>query len=224
MKKIFIYFLFIFFIFNIEGKGATFTYEETSRVLERCANVKFLTGLFFKIIPGWGKNAEEPYENTIQNDKQIQYYIKKYPINLMQHKNEINKKFEDLNKAYFEAVRSTVDINTQNEIDNFNKSYSKEDKSRKNVDKRFNFYEGLEYKSSNPEKVKSAKHDSDTYFDEFFFPLFEEHQMIVWASKSRYFDKMSLKDKLFIDEYKNNHLGCEQEFKKGKITFYEKWK
>jgi len=224
MKKKIIYFLFTLLFFNIDAKSETFTYAEVSRVLERCANIEYSDGLFLKVLPGWGETNDVPYENIAQNDKSIQYYIKKYPINFMFNKKEINQKMADFNELYFEAIRDTVDAETQKKIDTFNKSYSKKDKSQQNIDKKLNFFKKLEHKSSNPERIKLANEKYDKYFNEIFLPMFNEHMTIVWASKSRFFDNMNLKNKLFIDEYKFQHLKCEQEFKKGKITFYEKWK
>ena len=224
MKKKITYFLFPLLFFINELKSETFTYEQVSRVLERCANSKYSSGLFLKILPGWGDTNDVPHEIIAKNDESIQYYIKKYPINFMFNKKEINQKMKNFNELYFEAIRDTVDSETKKKIDIFNNNHSKEDESQNNIDKRHKFFKSLEHKSLKPELVNSTKQKYDQYFNDFFLPMFDEHMTIVWASKSRFFDKMNLKNKLFIDEYKYHHLNCEQEFKKGKITFYEKWK
>ena len=116
MKKKIICFLFPLLFFTNELKSETFTYEQVSRVLERCANLKYSDGLFFKVLPGWGDTNDVPHELIAKNDKSIQYYIKKYPINLMFNRKEIKKKMKNFNEIYFETIRNTVDSDTKKKL------------------------------------------------------------------------------------------------------------
>tara|TARA_B110000196_G_C20736688_1_gene471179 strand:+ start:265 stop:447 length:183 start_codon:yes stop_codon:yes gene_type:complete len=46
----------------------------------------------------------------------------------------------------------------------------------------------------------------------------------IHLSKTLFFSKMTIKEKLKIKKYKKMHINCENEYDKGKITFIQTWK
>ena len=235
MKKLFI-FLFFFYLTISKVYGASF--KDASKALSNCADLKFEEShnrWSHAKIPQW-ESIESPIYPKI-NDKYIKEYLKKWPINWIENRDEIIKKRETLYNNYYNYVLSkTSDFYIQKISDFEKKADEKLAKAKETSDYFDTIYKAYPLYSSDKGKLfQEASKDIKSVELIKINKQIDEH--MEWElknltarltatdkSKALFFSNMSIKEKLELKKYNKMHLKCENEYNNGQITFIQKWK
>jgi|TARA_R110000851_G_scaffold245635_2_gene398388 hypothetical protein len=205
MKKFTLFFIFFYFIFNIEGNASN---NKTIKALENCANNAFIKSSvgprmdkneelkteFAKDKKYWKLKTQSRIDAEISKKKKLELY-KFIEDNFEQapelKKNLINQLFK---KVYSDP---TVDINIPSLkflSNSFGENLGKEDELKDRVS-------GLEY----------------------IMKIAHETSILEWDYRRDKFLVTSLNLKLTEKKYEKNFIRCELTRKKAPITFDAKW-
>tara|TARA_B100001057_G_C22572138_1_gene841595 strand:- start:131 stop:838 length:708 start_codon:yes stop_codon:yes gene_type:complete len=235
MKKLFI-FLFFSYLTIANVYGASF--KDASKALSNCADLKFEEShnrWSHAKIPQW-----ESIESTVDpkiNDKYIKDYLREWPINWIENRDEILKKRETLYNNYYDYVLSkTSDFYIQKISDFEKRANEKLVKAKENSDYFDTIYKAYpSYASDKGKLFKEASKDIKSAELIKINKQIDEHMewelknltarlTAIDKSKALFFSNMSTKEKLELKKYNKLHLKCENEYNNGQITFIQKWK
>ena len=235
MRKLFV-FLFFFYLTISKVYGVSF--NDASKALSNCADLKFEKShnrWSHAKIPQW-ESAKSPVYPKI-NDKHIKKYLREWPINWIENRDEILKKRETLYNNYYNYVLSkTSDFYVKKIIDFEKKADEKLAKAKEISDYFDTIYKAdPSYSSDKGKLFKEASKDIKSAELTKINKQIDEHMeweyknltaelIAIDKSKALFFSNMSIKEKLELKKYNKMHLKCENEYNNGQITFIQKWK
>ena len=240
MKKFFIYFIFIFCNLSINAISASF--EESSKAIMNCADSKFKENSkpwHAASIPQWEKkDALLPFHTPKIKDKFILTYEREWPINWYNHREKILEGRYELDNKYFDYILNNAsELNLKRILEFENKAEEKLAKVKHINPKYYTdkgkadaFYWGNKWKLydevakiMDDYELKKIRKKRDEYVA-WEWENSSAQLDAIHLSKSLFFSKMTVKEKLKIKKYKKAHINCENEHDKGKITFIQAWK
>jgi hypothetical protein len=172
-------------------------------------------------IPNWEKDNRS-FGRPLVKDKYILEYESNFPINFIEHNDIILERRRKLTENYFTAIYNASNQVEKDMLNQFENNYpTKQSKNYTYWDKRRKIYNN----STNALKsslVILAKEKKDKNWEN------ETTSTSAWFlaianSKNSIFNKMTVKEKLQIKDYKKFFFNCEQDYNKGKITFLSEW-
>ena len=240
MKKKILIILFLFLTYLNPGYSEEF--KDVSKAIMNCADSKFKENSrpwHAASIPQWEKkDALLPFHTPKIKDKYILAYEREWPINWYDHRKKILNGRKELDNKYFDYIHNNANEQDLQRILEFENKAEEElakvkpsnpkfytDKGKADYlywSKKWELYDEIA-KTIDDYELKKIRKKRDEYFA---WELENSRAQFdaIHLSKSLFFSKMTIKEKLKIKKYKKEHIKCEKEYGKGKITFIQEWK
>ena len=194
--------------------------------MEKCADKNYdeslKSGWKTAKIPNWEKDNRS-FGKPLVKDKYILEYEDNFPINFIEHHDIIKERERKLTEDVFIAIYNASNQTEKNMLTQFESKYqTKQSKNFTYWDKRRKIYNGLTNALKNPLVILAKKKKDKNW--ENYMKNTKAWFVAIAKSKWNIFNKMTVKEKLQIKDYKKLFFKCEQDYNKGRITFLSEWK